>query len=796
MDNSVSKIAEQAMEEGKEKLPADEHSAPSSSMEKASATMTMSSKRVVVVALAVFVVAVTLAIGLGIRLSNRNNNNTSINSTDSQSSDAATTTTVVEKVRIADATTRSLALISGPSLQKTYLDCADARVDMRKVALLLANQTIQANLDSYYFLEGPSTPVSSPTSQSVMAGKTAADGQSDSVATTEDSYGTNNQVEGVEEPDSVQSDGKSIFAAYGSEIIKVSVDSQTIVARTKIPKGEDNCDSPNIRSLLLIDSRLVVFSSVNCYADRRKTSKFIGGPYRFGTKVFKFIVYDTANLSPVGDVTTLPGDYIDARAIGDHVYVVTSRYIDVYSYTNRFDPYGLTSEQMYNESKRFNKTDYEVLAWAAAEKYADDFVADLIENFDCSTLQQITLFQNQDVFLPYGPVMESIAVVTGFNIKTPSSLSTASRVMPTAYWNMYASADTLILAAEGYWIGDDVQSETYILAYQLAEATATPIGVGKVPGTLLNQFAMDEHNGYLRFATSIQERWRFVENGNKWESFSIADSDNMIVVLEVPTSGTDLKEVGRLAGLGKEGETIFSVRFLGDRAFVVTFKVIDPFYTISLKDPTKPAKVGELEIPGYSNYLHPIGDNLILGVGQAVVNEQAAGLQISLFDVSNFAKPVRVANYIEQGGDGSTSDAQYDHKAFRLLENGLLILPVQVQNWNWDPQTSDTKNVDDETFDGFKVYHVNKDAKTITDYYEISHGSDYYNGCWGFSYMSPRSLVIDGDVWTLKTHTILVHDLTDRVQAGDDEINLDENLGADECTPFYFGDGAKPGFVI
>jgi inhibitor of cysteine peptidase len=220
--------------------------------------------------------------------------------------------------------------------------------------------------------------------------------------------------------------------------------------------------------------------------------------------------------------------------------------------------------------------------------------------------------------------------------------------------------------------------------------------------------------------------------------------------------------------------------------------VIDPFYTIDMKDPTKPVKVGELEIPGLSNYLHPIGDNFILGVGQAVVNDRASGLQISLFDVSNFAKPVRVANYVEEGGDGSSSDAQYDHKAFRLLENGLLILPVQVQNWNWDPQTGIPID-DDETFDGFKVYHVKTAAKSITEYYEISHGSDYYNGCWGYSYVSPRSLVFGGNVWTLKTHTIQVHDLTNRVQVGDTEINLDEDLSAEECTPYCFARGGMPG---
>jgi Beta propeller domain len=197
-------------------------------------------------------------------------------------------------------------------------------------------------------------------------------------------------------------------------------------------------------------------------------------------------------------------------------------------------------------------------------------------------------------------------------------------------------------------------------------------------------------------------------------------------------------------------------------------------------------QVGELQIPGFSNYLQPIGDNLVLGVGQHVVDDRAVGLQISLFDVSDFAKPLRIANFVEEAGNGSTSDAQYDHKAFRLLENGLLILPVEVHDWRgWIPGDS-AEQSENESFDGFKVYYVNKDEKTITDYFEISHGSNFFNGCWSRNYMAPRSLVFGGDVWTLKSHTILVHDLTDRVQVGDGAINLDENLSTDECTPCYF----------
>jgi hypothetical protein len=228
----------------------------------------------------------------------------------------------------------------------------------------------------------------------------------------------------------------------------------------------------------------------------------------------------------------------------------------------------------------------------------------------------------------------------------------------------------------------------------------------------------------------------------------------------------------------------------------VTYEQIDPFYTIDLKDPAMPKQVGELEIPGFSSYLHPIGDNFILGVGQAVVNDQTSGLQISLFDVSDLANPMRIANLIEAGGDGSSSDAQYDHKAFRLLENGLLILPVQVYDYSriWLADgTVDAAKSPGDTFDGFKVYYINQEAKTITNYYSISHGSNFYDGCWSYSYLTPRSLVFGGDLWTLKTHTILIHDLTERKQVGAaGGINLDADLDKDKCTPYYWYDAPVP----
>lgn len=165
---------------------------------------------------------------------------------------------------------------------------------------------------------------------------------------------------------------------------------------------------------------------------------------------------------------------------------------------------------------------------------------------------------------------------------------------------------------------------------------------GGVPGTLLNQFALDEHENYLRVATTIA--------GGVFGSS--ANSANDVVVLD-----NNLREVGSVKNLGLD-ERIYSVRFLGDRGYVVTFKQIDPFYVLDLSDPKNPRRVGELKIPGYSSYLHELKENLILGVGK-----EGSKVKLSLFDVSNPVSPREIDKYEL---DEFWSEILSTHKAFLL----------------------------------------------------------------------------------------------------------------------------------
>jgi len=205
-------------------------------------------------------------------------------------------------------------------------------------------------------------------------------------------------------------------------------------------------------------------------------------------------------------------------------------------------------------------------------------------------------------------------------------------------------------------------------------------GSGRVPGIPLNQFAFDENGGVLRVATTVEESRVFAvpENampvdGSSAPVRTIAPQtpkvDNLIVTLD--TDG-DLDERGRLSGLGKPGERIQGVRFSGDVAYVVTFRQTDPLYVVDLSDPNGPRTAGELHLPGFSSYLHPVGDGLMVGIGRAGTEEgRLQGAQAELFDVSDPRSP----RLVDQEALGDDSAAANDYLAFAELGGGRFAVP-------------------------------------------------------------------------------------------------------------------------
>ena len=192
---------------------------------------------------------------------------------------------------------------------------------------------------------------------------------------------------------------------------------------------------------------------------------------------------------------------------------------------------------------------------------------------------------------------------------------------------------------------------------------------GEVEGFLLNQWAMSEHNGDLRVATTSEPDW--------WGWRDDTDSESFVRVLRADDGV--LEEIGEVGELGK-GERIYSVRYLGDTAYVVTFRQTDPLYTIDLSNPRAPKVLGELKILGYSAYLHPMGDGLLLGIGQDADEQgRTKGTQVAVFDVSDPANPKRIHKMTFEDG---WSEVEYDHRAFLYWPaTGLTMLPVQARSW-------------------------------------------------------------------------------------------------------------------
>lgn len=221
---------------------------------------------------------------------------------------------------------------------------------------------------------------------------------------------------------------------------------------------------------------------------------------------------------------------------------------------------------------------------------------------------------------------------------------------------LYASGTTLYLVQPGWtrtWDWDPHPEQTTVIhAFDLDPGGERPVSyaaVGEVPGSTFDQFALSEHDGHLRVAT--QDGWWWTgEEGSR--------------VTVLARSGESLSQVGSLPGIAP-GERLYAVRFVGDVGYAVTFEQIDPLFTIDLSDPTTPEILGELEVTGFSTYLHPVGGDQLLALGLEIDPDgnTVEGLAVSWFDVSDLEAPSLFDRLVFGGHDWRWSEALYDHHA-------------------------------------------------------------------------------------------------------------------------------------
>jgi uncharacterized secreted protein with C-terminal beta-propeller domain len=435
------------------------------------------------------------------------------------------------------------------------------------------------------------------------ASTTVAMAEADSVEYSD----TNIQVEGVDEPDRVKTDGEYLYVKSRNEIVILKVypgkDAEVL------SRIETTIDA---REMFVSESKLVLFES------------------NYGKS--SIVVYDISSRSSPTLIQNLSFDqrYFNSRLIGDHAYVVFQGEFWHWDY----DPVTRKNERVF-------KLPY------------------IVNNGETTTVNAsgICYF---DVPAPE----YSLTLVASLNLQ--DGILKYKVYLTDRTHNMYVSRQNIYLTSWDYTpLRDRVsgyRQSTMIHKISIDEGEIKYEGNGSVPGRIIDQFAMDEYEGHFRVATS--------------EGYT---QTNVYVLNE------NLETVGELEGLAPD-ETMYSSRFIGDRGYLVTFKKVDPFFVIDLSNPESPKVLGELKIPGFSNYLHPYDENHMIGLGLDTYDMGRfawyQGVKLSLFDVTDVENPQEISKYII-GDRGTYSSALSDHKAFMFSESkNLLMMPISLYEIN------------------------------------------------------------------------------------------------------------------
>ena len=355
----------------------------------------------------------------------------------------------------------------------------------------------------------------------------------------------------------------------------------------------------------------------------------------------------------------------------------------------------------------------------------------------------------------------AFTTIIGINIQT-GELTHETFLLGSASC-IYVSQKNIYVAIPKY--GSNMQ-KTEIHRIHIENGEITCEASSEVPGYVLNQFSMDEYDEYFRIATTV---------GQVARTLGQATSSNNVYVLNY-----NLTIIGRLEDLAP-GEKIHSARFIGERCYLVTFKKVDPLFVISLKYPDRPMVLGQLKIPGYSDYLHPYDENHLIGIGKETVEAEEEdfawyqGVKISLFDVSDVDKPKEIDKYVI-GDRGTETPVLSDHKAL-LFDKGknLLAIPVLVAEVDEEkyPNGAPPYIYGDYVFQGVYVFNITENDLTLRS--RITHIEDetafLKSGYYFYSdYSVKRSIYIENVLYTISDKKIKMNSLIDFEEMNEVEI--------------------------
>ena len=649
-----------------------------------------------------------------------------------------------------------------------------------------------------------------------------------------DFSGTNNQEQGVDEADFVKTDGSFVyminkgysdFGRYPSGKLHILV----------IPEAGNISYLTNISiegrptEMLLVDDTAVVYSNVQIFSyyeekhplddvvkkkrkapistDSSEESEDIIMDYDFGyyyrtTSFTKLTVLDLTNRSSpqISKELYIEGGYQTARESGGTVRMVSYGWMEIDGLKTwlDFSDYGTYWELDWDSSKReqiwmevMNET-IEYNDKVIDQSPLDDLLPRIYEKSgDNITTHKYTESGDgncQNFAAASDSTGQGITSIMTLDLLEENFSFNADHILSN-WATVYASGDVMVMAEasqSSWWFWGEEESNyqemTNLHVFDISNPGQTDyIASGRINGTIQDQFSLSEHDGNIRVCSTTGQwgRW-WMDNPEPMLSH--------VFVLGLNADETEYQVIGKVGDIAPD-ESIWSARFIGDKAYIVTFRNIDPLWTIDLSEPTNPRIIGELKIPGVSTYIHPVGDTHLLTIGIAGDDE---GLdwgvtQIYFFDVSDFSNPIleselklNPAPNGENGWSYSHSEATYEHKAFQYWESdGLLAIPMSTSRWFENSITEDGKEY---YYYGYeyvsKLMLINATPEQPLEIYNenIDH-SLYYSS--KYSWDSPdikRSIFMGGGdyIYAISEKAITAHNVATMEKTGSAELPSDK----------------------
>ncbi|VXC15067.1 beta-propeller domain-containing protein [Nocardioides sp. AX2bis] len=548
---------------------------------------------------------------------------------------------------LADPVPRPAAASEQPAADTSCEDLRDHYVD---AALPLVGPRGWVRSSRSPLLRGP-LPVEELAgldASAARAGATAP-GTPGTTRSTASETGTTVQEEGVDEPDSVKTDGTLLARTDDGEVVLADVSGDAVRETARLPLSGLALDPATLgrAELLLAGDTLVVLAHDDS-----------------STHVLSLDVSDPA-APVVAEHVTYDTDLVSARQHGDVVRLVLDSALPELDFRVPGGSLGRASAQEANEELVRQAP---VEAWLPSRSTAGGDPEPFLDCADVAVPDD----------LPLGTT--TVVATTAADPAADGGAVAVAGRLPLAY----ESADHLFLATGGpadvAWSavrcldrcgsmldGADLPAPslmtgtTHVVGFALDGTTATPAGGAEVEGVLADRWSLDEHDGVLRLALEA--------------SVETADATS-VVTLEL--RGGALVELGRLDGIGRQ-EDLTSVRWFDDLAVLVTFRQVDPLHTVDLSDPARPVALGELEVPGFSSYLHPLGSQRLVGIGEGPQGRGGWGAQAGLFDVTDLTDVRRldVVGY----GPGSRAGAATDPRQLTWLPRERTVLTVVERGW-------------------------------------------------------------------------------------------------------------------